>query len=680
MYGEKQFFEETSISVNDGFTDVFRFEMLEGTAEIIREPEKMILPQSIARRIFGDVPAMDGQIILNGTSYTISGIYKDFPENSSLRNAIYYSMRDENKDSFGNFNYAVFVRLTSSDLMEDVMANYHEKVHPELFKPAFGVGPEEVRLRLTPLTELHYIKNVEYDLEEKSSRETVFVMLVIAIALLIIAGINFTNFSMALTPMRVKSINTQKVLGTETGLLRKGILGEAIVICFVSYGLSLLVVKLFTQTELRQLVSGNVALGNHVDILLISFGLAIVVALFAGIYPAYYMTSFPPALVLKGSFGMSPKGRSLRNGLLGFQFIASFALIIGAGFMYLQNHFMRNSPLGYDRDELIVAQMSSTLSKNRDAIMDELKQFSGIEDITCAQFMLSSSDRYMGWGRGYQDREISFQCFPVDPSFLQVMGIQISEGRDFRREDERGQGGAYIFNERARQSLDLELGGKIDGVGEIIGFMPDVKFASFSTDVIPMAFYVWGTDSWGSSDNNRWMYVRVAAGSDLRAAHQYVLETFQKYDPGFPFKVGFFDDILQFTYEKECKITLLITLFSLVAIFISIVGVFGLVVFESQYRIREIGVRKVLGSSTQEILVMFNKVYFRILVICFALAAPLACLLVYNWLENFAYRTPMYWWVFLAAFFIVALITFMTVTFQNWRAANVNPVESLKNE
>lgn len=634
----------------------------------------------MARRIFGDTPAMNGQIVLNGTHYTISGIYKDFPENSSLRNAIYFSMRDENKDNFGNFNYTVFIRLTSPDLVRDVLANYHDHHHSEVFKTAFGIGPEDVRLRLTPLTELYTIKNVEYDLEEKSSKETVFVLLAIAIVLLIIAGINFTNFSIALTPMRVKSINTQKVLGADTGLLCKGILGEAIVICLVSFGLSLLVVKLFSLTGLRELVSGSVALGDHVNILLATLGLAFVLALFAGIYPAYYMTSFPPALVLKGSFGMSPKGRSLRNGLLGFQFIASFALIIGAGFMYLQNHFMRNSPLGYDRDELIVAQMNGTLLKSKDAIMDELKQFPGVEDITCAQFMLSSGDRYMGWGRGYQDREISFQCFPVDPSFLQVMGIRISEGRDFRRDDERVPGGAYIFNERARQSLDLDLGGKIDGVAEIIGFIPDVKFASFRTDVIPMAFYVWGPDSWGGAENNRWMYIRVTAGTDLRTAYQYVLETFQKYDPGFPFKVRFFDDILQFTYEKERKITLLITLFSLVAIFISIVGVFGLVVFESQYRIREIGVRKVLGSSTQEILVMFNKVYFRILLICFVLAAPIAYLLVRNWLENFAYRTPMYWWVFLAAFFIVALITFMTVTFQNWRAANVNPVESLKNE
>ena len=178
---------------------------------------------------------------------------------------------------------------------------------------------------------------------------------------------------------------------------------------------------------------------------------------------------------------------------------------------------------------------------------------------------------------------------------------------------------------------------------EIVGFMPDVKFASFRTEVTPMAFFVWGTNNWGNQPN--YAYIKVKAGSDLRGAMQHVKTTLQSFDPEYPFNVRFFDEVLNGLYEKERSLSSLITLFSLIAIFISVVGVFGLVVFDSEYRKKEIGIRKVLGSTTEEIIVMFNKTYIRILCVCFVLGAPIAGYVVHRWLENFAYKTPMYWWV-----------------------------------
>ena len=237
--------------------------------------------------------------------------------------------------------------------------------------------------------------------------------------------------------------------------------------------------------------------------------------------------------------------------------------------------------------------------------------------------------------------------------------------------------GTFVFNERARTEYGLEIGSLIDSM-EIVGFMPDVKFASFRTEVTPMAFFVWGTNNWGNQPN--YAYIKVKAGSDLRGAMQHVKTTLQSFDPEYPFNVRFFDEVLNGLYEKERSLSSLITLFSLIAIFISVVGVFGLVVFDSEYRKKEIGIRKVLGSTTEEIIVMFNKTYIRILCVCFVLGAPIAGYVVHRWLENFAYKTPMYWWVYLIAFAIIAVITILTVTFQNWRAANENPVHSIKNE
>ena len=409
--------------------------------------------------------------------------------------------------------------------------------------------------------------------------------------------------------------------------------------------------------------------------------IALIAGVIAGAYPSHYMTSFPPAVALTGSFGLSPKGKLMRNTLTGIQLTASFALIIGAAFIYLQNYFMQNSPLGYDKDELITVDIS-WLQNDRDAFINQLKQNSGIEDVTYSESLLSSSDQYMGWGLRYKGEGIQFQSIPVHYSFLKVMGIEVTEGRDFREGDHNLQGGVYVFNEAARKKYDIETGTRIDGMeiisGEIIGFVPDVKFASFRNAVEPMAFYVWGPDYWGGRANT--LYIRVKAGADKRAAMSYVRSTLTDFNKEITFNVRFYDEILQRLYEKEIALNSLITLFSLIAIFISIVGVFGLVVFDCECRRKEIGIRKIHGSSTMGIIVMLNKTYFRLLIICFVIAAPVAWYTVTRWLDNFAYKTPMYWWVYLISFVVVGIIILATVTFQSWHVANVNPVKSIKSE
>ena len=254
------------------------------------------------------------------------------------------------------------------------------------------------------------------------------------------------------------------------------------------------------------------------------------------------------------------------------------------------------------------------------------------------------------------------------------MGIEVVEGRDFRQEDTNTKWGAYVFNEAARKKYNLELLGMEGG---IIGFIPDIKFASFRTAIEPMAFYVPGTE-WDF--HPKYAYIKLKAGTDMRAAISHIRTTLAGFDAEFPFEIRFYDEVLQRLYERETALSTLISLFTLLAIFISIVGVFGLVVFDSECRRKEIGIRKVFGASVTGIIVMFNKAYFRILLICFVLAAPLAWYAVNRWLENFAYKTPLYWWVYLLAFVAVGIITVATVTFQNWRVANDNPVNAIKKE
>lgn len=675
--GIKRNYEEKMAKAYPSLVDVFQFEMIEGEANALESPEKALMPESMARKIFGSASAVGHVLMTRNGSYTVGGVYKDFSENSSLQNQLFVSLGDENLHEFGNWNYICYVRLDRPDVGEEVFENFKKNFDVSTLTPDFSWGDGGSILRFTPLKDLHFVTNVLYDSVPKSSRQTLLVLFTIAIVIVVIAGINFTNFSTALTPMRVKSINTQKVLGSEESTIRIALVLEAVGISLFSFLLALGILSFLPESPLAALVDADMSITAHPLLIGITALLALFTGLLAGLYPAYYMTSFPPALVLKGSFGLSPKGRKLRNVLISIQYVASFSLIISALFMYLQNYYMQNTPLGYDKDEVIVTNLTRNVMKSKEALTNQLKSFSGIGEVTFAESILSSADQYMGWGRTYHDKEINYQCIPVDYSFLKVMGIQVTEGRDFREEDKNSPDGVYIFNQKAKEKYDILLNDRLDGA-EIVGFMPDVRFASFRTEVTPMAFYIWGRDE--NFGRPEYAYIKVNKGTDLRAAIGHVRTTLRTFDAEYPFNVRFFDEVLNGLYEKELHLTSLITLFSLVAVFISIVGVFGLVVFDSEYRQKEIGIRKVLGSTTEQIIIMFNKTYFRILAICFVFAAPMAWYGVHRWLENFAYKTPMYLWVYIVAFLAVAIITVATVTFQNWRAANRNPVHSIKNE
>lgn len=611
---EKSTYMEPTMIVDPSFTDVFDFDILDGSVDALKEPGKVLVPESLARKIFGEESAVGKQITAKESkgllvgffttpegNYTIGGIYKDLPLNSIIRNTIFLKM-DEKADlhNWGNSSYNFYVRLdhpeSAKDLVSDFLVYYKKN---ELGKNMSWYSGEP-NFRLTRLPDVHYATDVTFDMTPKSSRQTVLVLIAISLVILIIAGINFTNFSTALTPMRVKSINTQKVLGSSDGVLRFSLLMEAVCISTVAYLLALWMVHMAGNSTIAKLVDADMSLFAHPLLLSATALIALLTGLLAGLYPSYYMTSFSPALVLKGSFGLSPAGRRLRNVLICIQFIVSFTLIIGSMFMSLQNRFMQNSPLGYDKDQIIVTNLTAPVLKSSDAFRSSLK--------TYGEFMLSSQDQYMEWGRELKGENIQFQCMPIDPSFLKVMNIPVTEGRDFREEDALTAEGAYIFNERARNLYDISLGDKIDGAN-IVGFIPDIKFASFRTEVTPMAFYVRGKGYGGGAD---YAYIKVKGDSNLQAAMAHVKSVLNEIHPDYPFNVKFFDQVLNTLYEKEENLSSLITLFSLIAVFISMVGVFGLVVFDSQYRKKEIGIRKIMGSTTSEILIMFNKTYIYI--------------------------------------------------------------------
>ena len=686
--------QEYSLTLTYGIRDflsVFKPKVIDGDLKGMQRNGNIVLTQTEAARIFGQAGAVGKTLNYkweDNEFFNVCAVIEDFPENNLLHGSCFIGT-NANEDNYQNWNYDAYIRVDDVKNLPVVLKSLRKKAI-ELFKEDFVTSPKEaeaLQVILTPVADVHFSKDLSKNLAENNSvnRSSVYLLICFSLLIVVIAAVNFMNFNLAETPMRIRSINTQKVLGATTASLRGSLLAEAVMVSLMAFVLAMALVSLAHDLGLQDLVQGSILLQDHPWLIGLTLIISIVVGLLAGAYPAYYVTSFPPALVLKGSFGLSPKGRVLRTILICLQFVVSFMLVIGVGIMYLQSYMIYHTDYGFDKDEVMVVPTAPDTRNHADAIDADLRKISGIEGASLAQNVLGCSDRYQTWGRGSGDKHMTFTCIFVDWRFLQVMGIDIVEGRNFRETD----GDVYIFNESAKKkypwlAVDKPIN---DKDMPVVGFCEDIKYSSLRVDDSqqPIAFlvpnpnnYYWLDGFWRNV-----LMVRVAKGVDKREAKQKVLETVLKYEHDNELTVNdlhYVDDELEKTYRQERLFTKQILLFSLLAILISIIGVFGMTMFESEYRRKEIGIRKVFGSSTKEILMMFNRRYLLILLACFVVAAPIGYMVGVHWLEGFAVRTAISPLLFLVSFLLIALITMLTVTYQSWKNATENPVNSIKNE
>lgn len=659
---------------------VFGFDLLEGSRGCLSDPEKVMIPQSMARRMFGDTPAVGQQLRLDQPysmkglqNLTVGAVYRDFPKNTQLNNYIYSKIDDHMVNDWETMAFFGYMLLDQADSKQAVEDTFNKS-----FDFVSRGYPKETKMSLLKLTDIYYQPDQLTDYVKSGSRDTVTLLLVVAFLVLVVAGINFLNFSTSLAPLRMKSINTQKVLGSSVGGLRRALVMEAVCFCLLACLLAFGIIYVLNTQHTLSFMEADTVLSNHLPLIGMLLGIAVLVGFIAGMYPAWYMTSFPPALVLKGNFGLSLGGRRLRTALIGFQYIVSIGLIIGAVFVQLQNNHMRSFNLGFEKDQIAIVKLTPQMIKeNREVYTTRLKAYPGIEDVAFSSQLFGGSDSYMMVPKWYDGKEFYTYIIPVSWNFLDVMGMPVTGGRNFQESDIRCDSmNIYIYNRSAQERMQMEAGHSITGNGRkglIAGFTGEARAVSFrrSGEEGDIAFVL-------NKEPLPVSYIRLKAGTDVEEAVEHISRTLAEIDPAYPFDIQFYDSVFDQLYHKEQYLKKMVSLFGLLAILISIAGVFGLVVFETQYRIKEISVRKVYGASVGEILSMFNRLYLRIVGICFVLAAPIAWYGVHKWLEHFSSRTPVYWWVFALAFAIVAIITLLTVTFQNWRAANTNPAESMK--
>lgn len=684
--GEPKVFKEKFELCLPNIANVFDFNMLEGTTSSLSIPGSVLIPKSAAIRMFGDSSALGKRIRMAGNSgwqpvstmvLTIGGIYNDFPGNNTIRNHIYVPMdqREALEKSWQTFANEIYITLDNIQNKDEVLDHFNRTFD---FAKGQMAPAEQTALRLTPLKDVYYTHDTSLDFNPKGQRETNYILLGIAFLIVFVAAINFTNLSSSLVPLRLKTINIHRILGCSTHKLRAILLVESVTICLISFFFALLIVNDLSYTPVTNWIDADMNISRYPGQIAFTGMIAIITGGLAGLYPAIRITSYAPDLVLKGSFGQSPKGKKVRLTLIGFQYVVSTGLIIVTLFMGIQNRYMVSSEqLGFNKDQIAILSLTPEIyNKSKTELIQRLKEYWGIQDVAFSVWEFSQEDNTteMQYAR-HENKNVFFNVMDVSDNFLSLMDIQVENGRNFTHEDNNKLQSDYIINPAAAQDFHLQPGDRFNN-RTVLGISKDFRFNSCRIASSPFVFVI------GKDSPNPMLitYIRFDKAANLTEAVEHVRQTMTRIDPTFPFEITFYDTILDNLYQKEQTLGKLISLFGILAILISIVGVFGLVLFETEYRRKEIGIRKINGATTGEILMMFNKTYIRIVCICFVIATPIAWYGTGRWLENFAYKTPLQPWVFVIAFLVILLVTTCTITFRNWQAANENPVHSIKSE
>lgn len=679
---------------SSGALDVFGVEAVSGSfGKMLKASDGIALSEKKAKELalnVGDAiyrKEMSGEM----TAVTIVAIFKDFPENCDMSGIdCFDNIGDQNIEEWSEWSYPYFVKLHSASDKEEFETQAFELLlkgaAEEFDRPMTDEERAEVdkryRVRLFPLDGLYFDKLVRTPGRSGNSTNT-YTLLAIAILVIIIAFINFVNFFFALVPLRLRSFNTRKILGATRLQLALRVVGESVLMVVAALAIAALLVSLFAGSEWSSLIRCSLSFAQNAAVTVYIVVAMILLGVVSSLYPALYITSFSPAFALRGSLGSTAKGQVFRTGLIGFQFLVSMCLIICVSFITMQRNYMLHHDMGFDRSRLLEVRTSYRLAANMSGTAtDRLKAEPGIKDVTWANGRIVEPGR-MGWGRYFKDEAIHFECYPVSYNFLDVMDIELVDGRNFTKSDEQSDKGVFIFNEAARDKFGLTLEDKMEGHNgetEIAGFCRNFNYRPLSNDVAPFALYIFGKNSWKIRNT---LYIRTEPNADYPHLITRIKGILHELDPMVAedeIDVRFFDKALENQYQAEKRTSRIILLFTVLAIVISLMGVFGLVMFEAEYRRKEIGIRRVNGATVGDILKMFNARFVRIVLVCFVIAVPLSWFVVDSYLKGFAYRMPIHWWIFALSLLAVLAVTVCVVTLRCLSAATSDPVESIRTE
>ena len=677
------FDKEKGRYVQKDFLRMFSFKLLKGDpATALARPDAVVISKKLADKYFkGQNPI--GKIIRidNRDNVIVTGILDEIPETSSLKFDFLMSWdiwykKNEWAHEWGNNGPRCMVTLSpnaSANKVNAKIKNYiktkNKDSNVELFIQNYG--------------ESYLYSNWEHGKLVGGRIEYVRIFSIVAVIILIIACINFMNLATARSLRRSREIGVRKVVGAGKRQLIFQFIGESLFVSFIAMFLSLLIVALLLPA-FNTLTEKHLALHfSDPSFLIIILCLTLITGILSGSYPALFMSSLKPIVVLKGLLKFKSGATYFRKGLVVFQFALSIILILGMIVIYRQIDYIHNKNLGFAKEDLLYMPLEGELQKNYPAFKNELLRQPGIKSVTSAAsspLEVGSSTQGVRWPGKDTTKLILFSNNPITYDYIKTMGIQLIGGRDFSPEyglDSMN----YLINEAAARKIGYKdpVGKELTMWGDkgmIIGLLKDYHHNSLHVPIEPLILRLhkksWG-DYWGN------VIIRTEKGKTKQAIAS-MEKVYKQFNPRFPFKYYFTDDEIANRYKAEYTVSKLSRYFAFIAIFISCLGLFGLVAFTAEQKTKEIGIRKVLGASVTGIVQMLSKDFLKLVFIAAIIAFPVAWWAMNSWLENFAYRISISWWVFVLAGVIAVLIALITISFQSIKAAVANPVKSLRTE
>ena len=697
-YGDKRIFFPTIMYVDSTFLQLFDFEVVRGDRKLILEkPNSIALTEESAKKLFGNEDPIGKTVVKyvgDTIRFTVTGIMKNTPKNSHLQFDGLASFSTiagpENMDNWGG-NWLV----TYLELEKGTNVAALEKKFPAYLKKYMGRNEGEgwkfYTLFLQQLSVVHDSSGDithDYMNYKKFDKRYTYIFSIIAIIILIIACINFMNLSTARSAERAKEVGIRKTIGAGRLQLASQFLGESVLLSLIALIIAIVLVKL-SLPAIANLSQRELDLPlDNVPMVLLIIGATMVVGLFAGLYPAGYLSSFKPIRVLKGSIQTGKSKSTLRNFLVVGQFTGAVLLIIGTVFATRQLRYMQTKDPGFNRDQVMILPLNRITSGKYDALKQELLSNTAVSSVTASQQRLGNNLHQAGMrfhGKGPM-RELTSSQVVVDPDYLTLYKIPIIAGRNFTH-DVSDNARAYIVNEAMAKELlkddpkasyETLIGkrygfGGMDSTGFIAGVASDFNFNSLHHKIETLTIFC--QKDWGYSE----VSIRIN-GAAAQNAIDHVANAWKKVNPDQPFEYSFLDEHFKELYDADRAVSKVVGILAGLAILISCLGLFGLASYSAERRVKEIGIRKVLGASVQNIAGMLSRDFLRLVLISTLIAWPIAWFGVTRWLQDFAYRVPVSWWVFIMAAGIALFIALFTVSFQAVKAAIANPVKSLRTE
>ena len=697
-YDDKQFKEEHLAFADSNFLQLFSIPLVEGnTTNALVQPNSIVVSRSFAKKYFGNGEAI-GQSITVGTRntiYKVTGVIDKVPANSHFHFDAFLSMStfpNTNK-TWSNLGYYTYLLLNKNTDPKKLEAKFPQLVAkyvvPEI-QHDMGVSLAEAqksvntfRFSLAPLTDIHLRSNTKFELEPNGDIQYVYIFSILALFILLLACVNFTNLSTARAIKRAREVGIRKVMGSVKKQLIVQFLSESVLFTFFSMLLSYVLIFLLLP-YFNQLANKNISFDFFLNyklilaVLLVSF----IAGILAGIYPAFFLSSFNTIRVLKGTSMQDSQKKPLRSSLIVFQFFVSTALIIATVIIYQQLHYMQNKKLGYDKDQVLFLPDARLLGKDQTAFKQQLLQDNRVVSASISRSIpggqIMDGTEIYPKNENSNGTEIHASISHVDYDYLHTLGIQILKGRNFSKDFPTDSSG-IVINEAAVQQLgwtnENAVGKTIVRSGQeefkVVGVVADFNYASLKQKIAPLMMML-GRNFGG-------LIIKINT-RDVKGFLADLKKQWNSFNPAGPLEYNFLDEKFAALYASEQRTKQIFSAFAVLAIIIASLGLFGLSAFVIEQRAREIGIRKVLGASVQQVLLLMSKEFLLLVGIAFIISVPVTWWAMHEWLKDFAYRINIGTGVFVAAGLAAILIAFFTISFQAIKAAITNPVKSLRTE